>query len=827
MRRSWFLPPVVLAALAAPALADLPFGWSVEIFAGRVLEFAPGGGVLAGATDGGLLFFDLQSQEFRQLADAGCIEGRCFRSNQLTSVARDDRGRYWVGTRSAGLTLLRPEPGGFGYEHFFVANFRPGGGLLSDSVTAVAPWRDDVVYVGTRSGVAQIDLAGQVGEYNEESSRRRGANGLPDADIHDLAVDSLYVWVAQSTGVVRYRRLPPHEVEVLADSLAGPRVHTVVRQHGQIWVGTNRGVQLWDEAGRYWKRLRNVAGSPQPTPDFESYTLVVRMPDPLHPLVVVGSVSDVWTYNGFAWSRCNPPPFFMLESRRFEALAATGDTLWTSQINDNGEGAFLERLIPSQGCNWTHLEPSSIPAGPVRSLGVDRGNRDLWVGTQISGVARRTFGGTWCTYNGNDPTVFANMTNPAGNISAFLRDRSGTTWFTHLVQGGQAPLDALRGDPGCNHAADQWDHIAPGAGGFGGRYWEIAEDGAGNRFFLSDGDPVTPGGLEVLAADGSDTLNLRSNLLGGSAVGAITFDRNDSIWQFAFVGVNNLGDEGLLEWINSDDLFNPAPANFSTLQLSFPNGDSYSVAEYHDIAYDAANRDLWVGTVQGLFRFDLASRHMERVIRVKTFTSDGLLGLNVSDLHLDSNGNLWIGTDKGLNRIDTRDSVLVVDAFTTREMIDALNQEGQGAILYLPEQSLAPLPDPRVNALAFDTAAQLLHIGTEGGVATLDVAALDVRPLLPIEQAVVYPNPVRAASTEGAVYLGDVTLPATVTIYNLEGEVVSEKLVTAPGVPAWDLRIVVSSTTSGVQFFEATSGVYLVRVVNDAGTKVTPLAVIR
>ncbi|HZM17077.1 MAG TPA: two-component regulator propeller domain-containing protein [Candidatus Krumholzibacteria bacterium] len=834
MRCSRFLPPVTLAALGAlaalgvleaPVRADVPFGWRVETFAGRIVEFAPGGGVLAGATDGGLLLFDLQTREFQQIADAGCKEGRCLRSNLLTSVARDDRGRYWVGTRGAGLSLLRPETGGFGYEHFFGANFRPGGGLLSDSVTAIAPWGEDVVYVGTRAGVAQIDVAGEVGEYNEESSRRRGVD-LPDGDILDLAVDSLYVWVAQSNGIVRYRRLPPHDLEVLADSLAGTRVQTVVRQHGQIWAGTNRGVQLWDEAGRYWKRLRNVAGSPQPTPDFESYALVVRQPDPLHPLVVVASNLDVWTYNGFAWSRCNPPPFFLLEARRFEALTATGDTLWTCQINDNGEGAFLESWNTAQGCSWAHLEPSSIPFGPIHGIGVDRGNRDLWVGTQISGVARRTLAGVWCTYNGNDSSVLANMTNPSGNVSAFLRDRSGTTWFTHLVQEGQAPLDALRGDPGCNHAADQWDHIAPGEGGFGGRYWKIAEDGAGNRFFLSDGHPVTPGGLDVLKADGSDTLNLRSNLLGGSAVGAIAFDRDDSIWQFAYVGVNNLGNDGLREWINSDDLFNPNVNNFSTLELRFQNSD-YSVAEYHDIVYDSFNRDLWVGTVAGLFRFDLASRSMESVIGAKSFTADGLLSLNVSDLLLDPNGNLWIGTDKGLNRIDTRESALVIDAFTTRETIDALNQEGQGAILYLPEQSLAPLPDPHVTALAFDPAAQLLHIGTEAGVATLDVAALDVRPLLPIEQAVVYPNPVRAASTEGAVYLGDVTLPATVTIYNLEGEVVSEKLITTPGVPAWDLRIVVSSSTSGVQFFEATSGVYLVRVSNDAGTKVTPLAVIR
>ena len=819
MRWCWFA--VVGLVGVAPARADVPIGWQVETFAGRILEIAPGGGVLACASDGGLLFFELGTGEFHQLADAGCADGRCLRSNQLTCVARDGRGRYWLGTRGAGLTLLRVEPGGFGYEHFFAATFRPGGGLLADSVTAVAPWGDDVTYVGTRAGVAQIDLAGEVAEYNEESSRRRGVDGFPDAAVLDVAADSTWVWAALTTGVVRYRRLPPHDVEVLGDSLAGTRAFTVVRQHGEIWVGTDAGVHVWDETRHSWRRLRNAAGVTQPTPDLAAYSLVVRQADPLHPVVAAGSDADMWTYNGFAWSRCNPPPLFLLEARRFSALAATGDTLWTSQGNASGEGAFLESWDTVQGCAWTRHAPNSIPPGPLRNLSVDRNTRDLWVGTQIAGVARRDVAGTWCVTNANDTDVRANMTNPAGNVSALLVDRTSTVWFAYLALEQQSALDILRGDPNCDHAGDQWSHIAPGAGGYAGRTWEIAEDGAGNRFFLSDGHPVSPGGLDVLAADGSDTLNLRADLLGGSTVGAIAFDRTDGTWQRAYVGVDNLGAQGLREWRNSDDLFSPTQDNFSILSVA-----PYNIAEYRDIVYDAGNDDLWVGTLQGLFRYDLQRRRVETLIGQKSLAADGLLSLDVRDLLLDPQGNLWIGTDKGLYRIDTRDSLMVVDAFTTREMLEALNQES-GGVLYLPERSLAPLPDARVNGLAFDAAVQHLHVGTEAGLATLDVTALDVRNVVPIDRAVVYPNPVRALSGDAAVYLGDVTVPAHVTVYSLEGEIVAEKVVTDASVPAWDLRIVVNSSSSGVQFFQAASGVYLVRVSNEAGTKVTPLAVIR
>ena len=48
----------MLALTAGAARAELTPGWSVDIFAGRIVDIAPGGGVLAGATDGGLLFHD-------------------------------------------------------------------------------------------------------------------------------------------------------------------------------------------------------------------------------------------------------------------------------------------------------------------------------------------------------------------------------------------------------------------------------------------------------------------------------------------------------------------------------------------------------------------------------------------------------------------------------------------------------------------------------------------------------------------------------------------------------------------------------------------------
>ena len=51
--------------LAPPSAAELPVGWSVEIFAGAVHDMIVDGPILVGATGGGLLLHDPPSQQLR------------------------------------------------------------------------------------------------------------------------------------------------------------------------------------------------------------------------------------------------------------------------------------------------------------------------------------------------------------------------------------------------------------------------------------------------------------------------------------------------------------------------------------------------------------------------------------------------------------------------------------------------------------------------------------------------------------------------------------------------------------------------------------------
>jgi hypothetical protein len=468
-------------------------------------------------------------------------------------------------------------------------------------------------------------------------------------------------------------------------------------------------------------------------------------------------------------------------------------------------------------------------------------------------VARRTLSGVWCIFDRSDPNVAANMTNPSGQVQSFRVDASGSVWFSTLPELATAPVDRIvQADPGCVHASDTWDHVDPGEFGFGGRYRAIEEDADGNRYFLSDGDPPSPGGLEVLSPTLGRSANLRADRLGGNSIGAIGFNRQGPNWRRAFVGVDNAGRDGFRLWFNSDnsnDIFDPtAPPNLSPQPLPFDVTAYRSILVESSRASDATDV-VWVGTDSRVFRYSTQERDTLLTLGEKRGPAPGLLSGDVKDLVMDDAGNLWIATVGGLNRIDLNALAagrpLVVDAFSTREKITELNaNSGTFGRLYDPAKTIAPLPHAKVNNLAYDPAQKKLYAATDLGVAILSIDVIGAPPTVSLSNVALCPNPVRADRGDLGVFLvglGTETR-ANVTVFNLEGDIVFQAFdvpsseaeilavttnsretgchgVSRPDLYAWDLLT--------LQGFVATSGTYFVRIETQLGNTTLPLVVIR
>jgi hypothetical protein len=228
-------------------------------------------------------------------------------------------------------------------------------------------------------------------------------------------------------------------------------------------------------------------------------------------------------------------------------------------------------------------------------------------------------------------------------------------------------------------------------------------------------------------------------------------------------------------------------------------------------------------------------------VGLKLSAKPGLLSPDIRDLELDDFGSLWIATTRGVNRIRldelAQSGILQVDAFSTRQTISELNASNPiVGRLYDPFETVTPLPSSSVISVAFNSATNQLLIGTERGLALLDVTRIGVQPTTPIDKAFAFPNPLRVLDGDEVMYIGGITEAAMVKVYNLEGQLVWET--TTPVEPiaagnqptgrleevAWDLRTLGGSAEG---YFLAASGVYLVRIENSQGAKVTTVTLIR
>jgi hypothetical protein len=135
------------------------------------------------------------------------------------------------------------------------------------------------------------------------------------------------------------------------------------------------------------------------------------------------------------------------------------------------------------------------------------------------------------------------------------------------------------------------------------------------------------------------------------------------------------------------------------------------------------------------------------------------------------------------------------------------------------------LPAAKVNALAYDAARDRMWVGTEAGTALIDVAGLSQHARTALDQVVLYPNPVRLDAGHHEVRLANLSEPATVTIYTMEGEEVCTEPDRKDGDIVWTLGAPSCLDSEGN--FRAASGVYLVRITTSAGSTLRTLVVIQ
>lgn len=243
--------------------------------------------------------------------------------------------------------------------------------------------------------------------------------------------------------------------------------------------------------------------------------------------------------------------------------------------------------------------------------------------------------------------------------------------------------------------------------------------------------------------------------------------------------------------------------------------------------YGLPGGSAWVGTATGLALVGPAVGQVSAVMDA----SDGLPDDEVTALALARTGRLFVGTAFGLGVVEpgalTAGEVEGVDGAVT-----ALVEDNTGSVWAATDEALyrilpgggleeyntlnCPLLSTVMHDLACDRDAGLLYIGTDHGMWRVDLGeGLGGDG----GGAVIYPNPFMPGEGEVLGVAGLPDAPTTIRVFDLTGALVYEFASPDRDGIAWD------GTDSGGE--PASSGVYLVQVVQDGCDALTGLALVR
>lgn len=594
-----------------------------------------------------LLLFALLSV-FSGRAFAAAIEFRTLSVNEglsqstVLAIAQDGMGRIWMGTQD-GLNCYD----GYSFSVFRCVEGDPQS-LGDNSVNAL--YADGgLLWIGTASGLSCYDAATQ----RFENFRLEGRN-MQVADIAATADGDLIL--ATDLGIVLFDR-ESRELEIRT-YLAGISVHAVCPSRDGFLVGTSNGVYTY----------------------FSTYGNAVRILPQMARYDIASIVADGDGY----WVATHGNGLYRLDGAlqvtgRYDAASNPGlvsDYIRVLKTDSEGRlwiGTFdgLSIRDPQSGRFERHVhtsDPGSLSHNSIRSIFIDA-QRGVWLGTYYGGVSyyhplARRFGilrhdpvrnslgdntvscivedpsseSLWIGTNDDGVNLYdrrtgrfsefntANGALLSNNVKCVLPDGRGRVWIgTHA--GGLSSMDV---------ATRRTRHYPVNASiPINNSCYSLLDGGDGTLWV-----GTLNGLLSFDIAAGRFSRHLCTDYeskLGSLQITTLFRDSKGRVW----IGTG----AGLYLW-------QPGVKQVMACELTLAkNGISPPLRQDVPVMCVAedTHRNIWIGTRQGLFRYNAPDNSFTRFTVADGLPNDFVYGILEDEL-----ARLWISTNNGLACFDTQ-----------------------------------------------------------------------------------------------------------------------------------------------------------------------------
>ncbi len=536
-------------------------------------------------------------------------------SNEVNCIAADP-DNVWIATAKG---VSRWQPNEDRWSHYTMED-----GLANDMVNAVAidgKW----VWFATDEGVSR---------YNSETNAfttYRSIDGLASDEVSSVAVDGNYVWFGTSNGLNRYdKTIDSWAVRSRKDGLVSRIVTTIAVEPEYVWVGTDREINPdphgWDEDPRFSKG--GVSRYHRDTDSWNNYTKSDGLIDNEIATIAVddGSVWFGTQHRGVSQYNQVDQTFVktytktdLLKSNVISCIRSDGFQVWFGTAN-----AGVHRFIKPVN-TWVHYTKVDGLTSNNVSWITTQGN-DVWFASKEDGISRfDKVTGEWTIYTQADFLA-------DNDVRDIAQDDTGKLWIA-TVSG----LSVYSPDE------QTWDVISK-------------EDGLPTNYVMSVNVTSLPSTLSEKELGNNQERHPNSAAIWiGTARGLGSCTHFGGKWHIfrpaqgeAFVTavaapakIQDVPYNPKQIWLGT----NLGPAMYDLdlkqwTQLKLPD-DTKNPLITSVLIW---NGDVWFAGADGIWQYSVTEKKIENM-------SDGLINKSVNTI-LVSDNTLWVGTQEGLARFD-------------------------------------------------------------------------------------------------------------------------------------------------------------------------------
>lgn len=584
--------------------------------------------------------------------------------NLTQALHTDTAGRLWVGTSSGGLARYDRE------RDKFVRYRTSSNGVAPVDVLCIEDDGLGGLWVGSGTGLDHLDT--ETGTFTHVSPENAAGKAIEPGMVSALLRSAAgTLWIGGSKGLLRGTAATGkvQHVEHVLTPDRGPLITVYAlfgSRDGTVWVGTDHGVYLIDLAAYAGQRELASAATASALPTSEQAGIMAHR--------LAGT----------------DPQSKLLSSGHITALATDlSGGIW---LGTQEQGAFIVSPGTHTIRHVAHdaTQPTSLAGDWIASLYLSHQGM-MWVGSRrgLSYLETSARGVTTLLGGDNDSSSVRDF-----DVYSVLPRSDGTIWLGLSKHG----IDVL--EPSGRRVA----RIEPrGTGGIGGTSGSLpdgtvgamSENGNGGLYivtqhglYLAESTNLHPGEGQSAAATHRELLHARFSKLpigpeAAEGLFQVLLDHDAAGRPFLWLG----GSDGL--WT-----FDPAghgPA--LRAKLNAPLTDPRI-----RVLLRGAGNTLWVGTLNGLNRLNLATGDVLAIAPDQS-NPQGLGAGLISSLILDRKERLWVGTFSGginvLEDIDHRGRVRfhrIIDGLPS-ENVDRLLEARDGKIWASTDGGLAVI-DP-------------------------------------------------------------------------------------------------------------------------------------